>query len=64
MQPDRTGQKGNNRVVIARNWVQDMVAFAEDGGVDSPWRLSIVPGLGHGSVGLAPHCQAALWGSD
>ena len=59
-QPDRTGQKGNNRVVIARNWVRDMNAFAAEHGVESRLRLWLIPKLGHSSYGLLPHSQAAL----
>lgn len=59
-QPDRTGQKGNNRVVIARNWVQDMNVFAAQQGVESRLRLWLIPKLGHSSFGLLPHSQAAL----
>ncbi len=59
-QPDRTGQKGNNRVVIARNWVQDMNNFAAEHGVAGNIKLSLIPNLGHSSIGLLPHTQAAL----
>ena len=59
-QPDRTGQKGNNRVVIARNWVRDMNAFAAEHGVESRLRLWLIPKLGHSSYGLLPQSQAAL----
>jgi poly(3-hydroxybutyrate) depolymerase len=54
------GQKGSNRYVIARNWVQDMAAFAEANGLESRFRLEIVPGIGHSMSGLMPYSQKAL----
>jgi len=59
-QPDRTGQKGDNRVVIGRNWVQDMNNFASEHDVAGNIKLSLIPNLGHSSIGLLPHSQAAL----
>jgi poly(3-hydroxybutyrate) depolymerase len=54
------GQKGSNRYVIARNWVQDMAAFAEANGLESRFRFEIVPGVGHSMTGLMPYSQEAL----
>jgi len=54
------GQKGKNRYIIARNWVQDMAAFAEANGLESRFRLEIVPGIGHSMSGLMPYSQEAL----
>jgi hypothetical protein len=54
------GQKGNNRYVIARNWVADMAAFAEANGLESRFRFVIVPGIGHSMTGLMPYSQEAL----
>ena len=54
------GQKGNNRYVIARNWVADMAAFAEANGLESRFRFEIVPGIGHSMTGLMPYSQKAL----
>ena len=54
------GQKGNNRYIIARNWVQDMAAFAEANGLESRFRFEIVPGIGHSMTGLMPYSQKAL----
>lgn len=54
------GQKGNNRYVIARNWVQDMAAFAEENGLESRFKLEIVPGIGHTMRGLLSYSQVAL----
>jgi len=59
-QPDRTGQKGNSRVSIARNWVKDMNNFAAEHNVDGNIKLSLIPNLGHSSIGLLPHSEAAL----
>jgi poly(3-hydroxybutyrate) depolymerase len=59
-QPDRTGQRGNQRVAIARNWVQDMNRFAAQHGVESKIRLELIPNLGHSSIGLLPYSQGAL----
>ena len=54
------GQKGKNRYVIARNWIQDMAAFAEANGLESRFRLEIIPGKGHSMSGLIPYSQEAL----
>jgi len=54
------GQRGDNRYVIARNWVQDMATFAEANGLESRFRLEIIPGIGHSMTGLMPYSQEAL----
>jgi hypothetical protein len=54
------GQKGRNRIVIASNWVKDMAAFAEANGLESRFKLGIIPGLGHNMIGLIPYSQEAL----
>jgi poly(3-hydroxybutyrate) depolymerase len=54
------GQKGKNRYVIARNWIQDMAAFAEANGLESRFELEIIPGHGHSMSGLLPYSQGAL----
>ena len=54
------GQKGRNRYVIARNWIQDMAAFAEENGLESRFEIEIVPGIGHTMSGLLSYSQAAL----
>ena len=54
------GQKGKNRFVIARNWINDMAAFAEANGLESRFKLEIIPGQGHSKSGLIPYSQEAL----
>lgn len=54
------GQKGKNRYVIARNWVQDMAAFAEANGLESRFKLELIPGQGHTMTGLILYSQEAL----
>jgi hypothetical protein len=54
------GQKGRNRCVIARNWVRDMASFAESNGLESRYKLSMIPGKGHSMSGLLSYGQAAL----
>jgi hypothetical protein len=54
------GQKGKNRYVIARNWIQDMAAFAKANGLESRFELEIIPGQGHSMGGLLPYSQRAL----
>jgi pimeloyl-ACP methyl ester carboxylesterase len=54
------GQKGKNRFTIARNWVQEMALFAETNGLESQFKLEIIPGRGHNMSGLIPYSQAAL----
>jgi poly(3-hydroxybutyrate) depolymerase len=54
------GQKGKNRYTIARNWIQDMAAFAEANGLESRFKLEIIPGQGHSMSGLISYSQEAL----
>ena len=54
------GQKGKNRFTIARNWVQDMAAFAEANGLESHFKIELIPGIGHSMSSLLPYSQAAL----
>jgi hypothetical protein len=54
------GQKGRNRYVIARNWIQDMVEFAEENGLESRFKLELVPNIGHTMTGLISQSQRAL----
>ncbi|MBN1877435.1 MAG: hypothetical protein JXA33_24645 [Anaerolineae bacterium] len=54
------GQKGKNRYTIARNWVQDMAAFAETHSMESHFRLDLIPGQGHSMGGLLPYSQKAM----
>lgn len=54
------GQKGKNRNVIARNWINDMAMFAEENNLESHFKLEIIPGQGHGMSGLVPFSQEAL----
>lgn len=54
------GQKGKNRYTIARNWIQDMAAFAETNGLESQFELELIPGQGHSMSGLLPYSQEAL----
>jgi hypothetical protein len=54
------GQKGKNRLAIAKNWVADMRNFAEVNGLESHFKLEIIPGHGHTMSGLIPYSQAAL----
>jgi hypothetical protein len=54
------GQKGKNRYVIARNWIQDMESFAEENGKESNFKLDLIPGIGHSMNGLIPYSQKAI----
>lgn len=54
------GQKGKNRYTIGRNWVQDMALLAEANGLESHFKLEIIPGQGHSMSGLIPYSQEAL----
>ncbi len=54
------GQKGNDRVTIAKNWILDMAAFASANGVESQFDLDIIPGIGHSMSGLIKFSQQAL----
>ena len=54
------GQKGKNRITIARNWIKDMNAFAASNGVESKFKLELIPGVGHSMSQLLPYSQNAL----
>jgi len=54
------GQKGKNRLTIARNWVQDMDAFAAANELESRFELELIPGIGHSMSQLIPYSQKAL----
>jgi hypothetical protein len=54
------GQKGKNRYTIARNWIQDMAAFAKENNLESRFNLEIIPGQGHSMIGLMPYSQEAM----
>ncbi len=54
-------QRGKNRFTIARNWVKDMSALAEQNGLASQIEIEMIPGKGHSMSGLAEYCQATLF---
>jgi len=54
------GQKGDNRLFIAKNWIEDMAAFAEAHGLTSQFTFDIIAGKGHTMSGLLAFSQAAL----
>jgi alpha-beta hydrolase superfamily lysophospholipase len=54
------GQKGRDRITIARNWIQDMADFAEANGEGSRFKFEVIPGIGHSMSGLLPFTQGAL----
>ena len=54
------GQKGKNRFTIARNWVRDMSIFAQANGLESRFKLDIIPGIGHSMSDLIGYSQEAL----
>jgi len=58
--PVRPGQKGRNRINIARNWVQDMLLFAEENGLECQYQYELIPGKGHSMSGLVEYSQRAL----
>ena len=58
--PVRPGQKGRNRINIARNWVQDMALFAEENGLECRYHYELIPGKGHSMSGLLEYSQQAL----
>jgi pimeloyl-ACP methyl ester carboxylesterase len=55
------GQKGVNRLEIARNWINDMKAFAETNGVDCNYQVEIIPGIGHSMIGLITYSQNGFY---
>ena len=54
------GQKGKNRFTIARSWVQDMNEFAEANGLESRFKVELIPDIGHSMSRLMPYSQEAL----
>ena len=59
-QLQRPGQKGANRVVIARNWVDDMKSFARDNGLECKYEYQFIAGIGHSMFGLIEYSQEAM----
>jgi len=53
-------EDGKTRIAIARQWVQDMAAFAEENGLESQLKLEIIPGKGYSMGGLILYSQGAL----
>lgn len=54
------GQRGSNRLFIARHWIEDMAAFAEANGLTSHFTIDMITGKGHTMSGLLSFSQAAL----
>ena len=59
-QLQRPGQKGANRVVIAKNWVEDMKLFARDNGLECKYEYQFIAGIGHSMYGLVEYSQEAM----
>ena len=59
-QLQRPGQKGANRVVIARNWVEDMKSFAQENGLECNYEYHFIAGKGHSMYGLVEFSQEAM----
>lgn len=59
-QPERPGQKGANRMLIGRNWVQDMKQFAQEHGLECGYEFEAIPGKGHSMSGLVAFSQEAM----
>jgi len=54
------GQKGGNRLFIAKNWIKDMAKFAETNGLSCQFTFEIITGKGHTMSRLLAFNQAAL----
>lgn len=54
------GQNGDNRLFIAKNWIEDMAKFAETNGLTSQFKFEIIAGKGHTMSGLLAFSQGAL----
>jgi poly(3-hydroxybutyrate) depolymerase len=54
------GQQGKNRITIARNWIRTMAEFAEANGLESQFKLDLIPSIGHSMSGLIAYSQNAL----
>jgi len=59
-QLQRPGQKGTNRLVIGKNWVDDMKALAVDYDLECDYKFSTIPGKGHSMYGLVEFSQEAI----
>ena len=54
------GQKGRNRLSLARNLIQDLDDFAGENGLKSRFKFAVIPGKGHSMVGLLQYSKEAL----
>ena len=59
-QLQRPGQKGINRVLIAKNWVEDMKSFARENDLECNYGYDFIAGKGNSMVGLVDFSQAAM----
>ncbi len=58
---DRPGQKGSNRIEIARHWVEDMNRLGASEKRRKMFYLRVVPKIGHSSSRLTPYCIERLF---
>ena len=60
-QPSRPGHVGKTRIDLAKNWVESMRALATRKGITNRFNVKIIPGIGHSSAKLTPHCAKTLF---
>jgi hypothetical protein len=60
LQSEIVWDDGTTRLVNGANRVQAMADFAAANGLESDFRVEVIPGQGHTMGGLLRHSQAAL----
>jgi hypothetical protein len=63
-QPKRPAHMGNTRIEIAKSWANQMNLNAKRYGINGSVNVQVIPGIGHSSSKLTPHCAQTLFGSS
>lgn len=64
LQPKRPAHIGTTRIEIAKSWANKMNQNAKRYGVDGSVNVHVIPGIGHSSSKLTPHCMETLFGDS
>ena len=63
-QPRRPAHRGSTRIEIAQSWAEAMNRNAREHGIAGTVEVQVVPGIGHSSSRLTPHCARVLLRAD
>lgn len=63
-QPKRPAHIGKTRIEIAKSWANQMNQNAKRYGIEGNVNVYVIPGIGHSSSRLTPHCVKTLFGDS